>query len=401
MYILRLLLITLLILLPFGELLRFSIGNDIYIKPLDILAGCISIYLIVYLLYTKKFTQTIRWQLILFPAVGLLSLAINSIWLQPNELLASSLYLVRWIAYTGVLYTVLLLDTPFKSKLIYILFGVGLSFVLFGYIQYFFYSDIRHLVFLGWDDHMYRLFSTFYDPNYASAFLVLYLLYVSGLLYRSIQAKKRLTVIILSCVLIATFLAILLTYSRSGLLMLVVASIVFLILLRQIKLILGLIVALLVYILLVSPSFGVENTNLLRTASSGARLESYANAVTIYQDKPILGVGFNAYRYAQQEYGFRKENPKYPSNADAGVDNSFLFVLATTGILGFAAFLLIWETLLSSAFFHKRKARSIFAKVFIASTLGLFVSSLFINSLFFPPLLVWLWTLFGIVHEEA
>lgn len=396
----KLLLLSLLILLPFGELLRFNIGNNIYVKPLDIAACLLTLWLCIWLLYTKKFTQVFKWQLLLFPLVGLVSLAINSFQLSANEFVASSLYLLRWIGYLGVLFAVLQTDAGFKEIAAKVLLADGIVVVVIGYLQYLFYSDIRHLVNIGWDDHMHRLFSTFYDPNFAGAFLVLFTFYISSFIYQSIKEKKRNKSLLLAILLFATLLAVLLTFSRSALLMLIFGGITLLVFFKQKKLILALIGLLAAYVIIVSPVFYIENTNLFRAASTGARLETYGNAFTIYRDHPILGIGFNAYRYVQQDYGFRKEQPKYPSNADSGVDNSLLFVLATTGIVGFAAFLLMWETLISNAVQHFKKNGNLYAGVFIASALGLFINSLFINSLFFPPLVLWMWMLFGIIHQK-
>lgn len=397
---LKILTILLLFLLPFGELLRFPVGNNIYVKPLDITAGLLAVYLFSYLLYKRKLKDIFQWRIWLFPVIGLVSLLMYSFQLQTNEFIASLLYLIRFIAYICILYAVLQFDPGFKKRIQQILLLDGLAIVLVGYTQYFFYSDIRHLVSIGWDDHMYRLFSTFYDPNFAGAILVLYFLFSGGLLYAAISTKSHKKSIFLSAIVVLTLGAILLTFSRSALIMLLVGSMSLLVLLRQKKIIFVLLGILALYIVLISPRFYVENTNLFRTASSGARLETYANAFAIYQDRPLLGVGFNAYRYAQQEYGFREENPKYPSNADSGVDNSFLFVLATTGIVGFSAYLLFWGTLISSAIAHIRQRKNILGKVFLASVIGLFINAFVINSLFFPAILLWMLVLFGLLHQE-
>lgn len=400
MLVLKVLLIILLLLLPFGELLRFSIGNNIYIKPLDITAGLLFLYLLGYLTYKKRVHDMLQWRIWLFPSVGLLSLILNSFHLQTNEFIASLLYLIRLIAYIGIIFAVLQLDQRLKKKIEQLVFLDGLAIVLIGYFQYFFYSDIRHLIAIGWDEHMYRLFSAFYDPNFAGAILVLYLLFVAGLLYVSLTSKRRKESFFFSAVLLLTLGAIFLTFSRSALIMLVISSGTVLVLLNKKKLILGLFAILALYIIVISPRFYIENTNLFRTVSSEARLESYANAFAIYQDNPLFGVGFNAYRYAQHDYGFRNETPKYPSNADSGVDNSFLLVLATTGIIGFGAYLLFWGTLIANAIAHIRQKQSIRAKIFIASVVGLFINAFFINSLFFPAILLWVLVMFGLIHQE-
>src|SRR5207253_2275486 len=80
-----------------------------------------------------------------------------------------------------------------------------------------------------------------------------------------------------------------------------------------------------------SPKFYVENINYFRIHSSQARLANYSDALKIITDHPLLGVGFNTYRYAKLSYGIREGWTNAPSHADAGVDNSFFVVLFHAG----------------------------------------------------------------------
>ncbi len=49
-------------------------------------------------------------------------------------------------------------------------------------------------------------------------------------------------------------------------------------------------------------------------------------------------MGFNSYRYAQEHF-IPNGNSIEKSHAGAGTSNSYLFILATTGIVGLAAFI--------------------------------------------------------------
>jgi len=89
-------------------------------------------------------------------------------------------------------------------------------------------------------------------------------------------------------------------------------------------------------------SSNVENMNLFRRTSSLARLNNYSTAIKIITGHPLLGVGFNSYRYVKEMY-IKPGLGNIPSHADAGLDNSFLFILATTGIIGLLAYLFLWE----------------------------------------------------------
>lgn len=132
--------------------------------------------------------------------------------------------------------------------------------------------------------------------------------------------------------------------------------------------------------------FNIENINLFRIASSEARIDSAKNALTIIKSNLLTGVGFNSYRYAQIRYGIRKEQSAGTiSHADAGTDNSFLFVLATTGFVGLILYLFMWFKIFKIA-----------SALAIVSIFGVFIDSLFINSLFYPFVMLWLWIILAL-----
>ncbi|MBI3070128.1 MAG: O-antigen ligase family protein, partial [Candidatus Levybacteria bacterium] len=128
------------------------------------------------------------------------------------------------------------------------------------------------------------------------------------------------------------------------------------------------------------------------------RLESTGNAIAIFKDNPLIGVGFNAYRYAQYRYGFIKGENWQIVHSGAGTDNSFLFVLATTGIIGLISYLYLWWVILKKAYFEK--SSKIISGVVFASVAGLALNAFFINSLFFPFIMAWMWILLGLTESN-
>jgi O-antigen ligase len=413
MKLLKILIITSLIIFPFGELLRLDLANNITLKPLDLIAGAITVVWL--FIGSKKLTKQELWYYFLFPVIALIALLVSLIWLPPEHFLSSALYLVRWISYLGVFFAIKDLDKAFKKKIIPLLFIDGIIIVLLGYLQYFFFSSLKPLYYLGWDDHMYRLFSVFLDPNYTGALLVLYLLFLGGILYDLSNKKNRSSLKVslfkttivprnylltaVSITSIFTLIALFLTFSRSSLLMLLVGVSSFFILIGKKKYILILLTVLLVFIAIISSKFYVENINLLRKTSTNARIGNYEVAMSIIKDHPFLGIGFNTYRYAKEYYHIKSNWTNAPSHADAGVDNSFLFVLVTTGIVGLCAYFLLWWKLLRRAFIHFKKYKNGKAAVIIASGVGLFIHALFINSLFFPAIMFWMWVQMGLMEQ--
>ena len=400
MSLLKILLITLLVFLPFGEIIRIGIGNDIYVKPMDVIAVILAVWVCILYIKNVTFRKTLRWYYLLFPFVGLLSLGINSYWLHSSQWFASSLYLVRWVGYASIFLAIQYTNKPFRKILYTIAFIDGIALVLIGYLQYFLYSDLRNLIYLGWDDHRYRMFSSFFDPNFAGTMFVLYLIFIAGRLFDFTKTVKKRNKIVLSAIFLLTLIALLLTYSRGALVMLLVSSFTFLWLLQKKKFMVVLVGIIAIFLVSISPFFYLENVNLFRVASVNARIHANEDAFAVIAANPLIGVGFDSYRYAQEKYHFQKKPPKFPSHSDAGVDASLLFVLATTGIVGLVSYLYLWFRLVSKARNVYKKEMNMLAAVTIASSAGLFINALFINSLFYPAVMLWMWMLFGFIEEK-
>lgn len=399
MKILEALVLVLLFFIPLGELARVDFGNDLVFKALDLVSAALFLTWLLMCIYKREFPSQAKLVSI-FPIIGLLSLSLNSLWLKPTELLISSFYLIRWVSYASLFVIVSGFDKGFKKIISYCLFIGGLFIVVAGYAQYFFYPDLHPLFYLGWDIHMYRMFSTFLDPNFTGAFLVLYGLFVSGLILQEVRRGRFKISVFLMGILVLTFVAVFLTFSRSALVMLVVGFVVFLILIKRKRLIFVVLAAILLFAIIASPKFNVENINLFREASSKARLDNYSLALKLALDRPILGVGFNSYRYAKRSYGIASGWTNAPSHADAGVDNSFLFVLVTTGILGLSAYLWMWIGILQRAFRLYRYKLNIWPVVVVSSIISLFINSFFINSLFYSAIMFWVWIFVGLMWER-
>ena len=258
MRLLKVLFICLLILFPFGEVLRFDIGNNISLKPSDVVAVLLCLTTAYVYLRNKLFQKSLKWYYFFFPIVSLISLFVNSYWLQTNEFLTSFLYWLRWISYMSIFFAVLIFDTSFRKKIIKFLIIDGLLVLLAGYIQFFFYPSLRDLFYLGWDEHLYRMFSTFLDPNFVGAFFVLYLIFIATMLFHNVQKWERWRIISSILILALALVAIFLTYSRSALLMLVLSGITLFILLNKKKYILYLLGTIVAFIIIISPFFNTD-----------------------------------------------------------------------------------------------------------------------------------------------
>lgn len=385
-----------LIFFPFGELIRIPLGNDIIVKPLDISVGLTTLSYAIYLLTNKK---KLKGKLYIyglsFIGIAMLSLIYNSFSLSANEFLTSFSYLVRWVLYFGIYFVSVSFDQKFKYWVFKFLMGAGSSILLLGFVQYLWYPDLRNLYYLGWDEHLYRLFSTFLDPNFTGAFFVLFFLFVLSMFAKSINVSQKILLAILSAL---TILGILLTYSRSAYLMLLVSGGLFLVLQKKFKIILGLGVILIIFALASTQFASSEGTKLIRTASSISRIDSDKKAIGIITSHPVLGVGFNAYRYILQKENLQNSTKALEQHANSSPDTSLLFVLVTTGVLGLSAYLYLYITILKNAYKVFKKGNILGLYVF-SCMIGFLVNSVFINSLFYPFIMLWMWVLIGLTES--
>ncbi len=399
MGILEILIIISLLLFPLGELVRIEIFKNTILHPIDISISLLSIYWIYLQIKNKKniFKAEGAKPIIIFSAVALISLLANLRWLKTNEFITSIMYLIRWLLFASVYFAIKDTRLHFKKKiLIKLLVLIGLVVLILGLTQFFFYSNLISLYKFGWDKHIYRIFSVFLDPNFAGTFFVLYLLFIGSKAFDSLKIKKYKLVFLYSTIASISLVAIYMTYSRSALFMLLVSSTIFLFLIRMKKLILPIIAITILYVYIVSPNFYIENTNLFRVNSSKERIKSAQIVIQVIEKNPVFGVGFNAYRYALIKYNFRTPKTLYPSHADAGTDNSFLFILATSGIVGLLTYLSIFFMLFRKIYKKARGGKNMLAAAVFSSGIGLIVNAQFINSLFFWPIMFWMWTILSI-----
>lgn len=377
---------------PLSQLTRITFGF-VSFTLVDITVATGALFWIV----TKLIHKDIVWSKqvggsLLATGAFCLSLFVSSFFVPLSVVEIGALYIVRFVAYTCLFFIVRDQKVWIKKHIRLWLFWGGLLLVGLGFLQFFLYPSLRNLIYAGWDEHFYRMFSTFLDPNFFGVFLVCFFLFVVTL---TLSAKKISRVWYLAC-LSLVFVAILLTYSRTALVALVVGLSVLLLkrISKRAMLIFlsgGMVVAVVVILLIGRKA---EGNDFFRATSSSARIGDAKNAMSIYVEHPLLGVGFNTYRYAQYKYGFMKGSPTQEDHGASGADTSLLFVLATSGIIGFGCFLYFLYTFFCLV--QKDTTR-------LALSVGcsLLIGSLFVNALFYPSILVFVWILLGVTDYSG
>ncbi len=409
---------------PLGNLGRFSLAflglenvnvylND-FLLPLLIFVFLTQVFVV----KKKFFLPPLSGMLLLFIGAAFLSLLNAQRWLEGKEFLISLLYLVRWVEYAFLYPITFYLARFFFSRnkgrqelLFHFLLGAIFIFALLGIMQFVFFPDFSRYVAHGWDPHYYRLLSTFFDPNFAGIFLLLGFNLVLARLLQEGANFSRSQKLIYPLLAFVFFLAIVLTFSRSSYLAFLTA-IFFLGLFKSRQLLFFfLFLALLAYLTIPKVRLRVEGAVHL-DVTARARIADWRKTAVIIRDHPFLGVGFNAFRYAQIRYGYfrNQRGLEIPSgHAGAGADSSFLFVAATTGLGGFLLYFLFWWRCWWQSFRNYWRQRTLpstatnsaLQLALIISIPALMIQSQFVNSLFFPWIMAWNWILIALAHADS
>jgi putative inorganic carbon (HCO3(-)) transporter len=391
-----------------GQVFRIGLSDGLVIQLTDLLVFLAVAAWTIRELYHKRlrhhFNHPYTRPIVLFLSIGLLSLLVNLTWLSWTQMFISSLYLIRWGNYALVFYEVKSFPKEKRKKIIHALLISSVLLIFAGYLQYFFYPNLKVLYHLGWDDHLYRMFSTLLDPNFAAATFSLICLLALSYLFSRKRIFDR-SFFGAAVLFLFSFIALLLTYSRGGFLTFAAGCMVLFVLLKKRVYLFCFLTLLLLGIFLLPKNLHSAGVELWRTASIFARTEAAQQALHIFADHPILGVGFDSFRYAQKHYHYAAGNNWEVSHSGGGTDNSLVFVLATAGLVGFISYLYLWSTILMRSYSAYKIGTVMtwdktLTLVILSSIGALFVNSFFINSLFYTQIIFWIWILLGLVEKE-
>ncbi len=369
---------------PLGQLTKLPLGiPGISIYLHDLMIVLLDIILLFGLLKKKlPFKLNFFDKLIIcFILILLFSWLINlKRWGSGNSFLGL-LYWLRWTSYSGIYFGVKQLAKKYKNqwgiRAKKLIIGSGVSTAIIGLAQYILIPDLRFMKFFNWDDHYYRLVGTFFDPAFIGIIITLTILF----LLITVQKKN----FNLYCLLVILSISLFLTYSRSSYLALFAGLFLFSVIRKRIKLF---IVAVVfgIGVMHFLPRYSGESTNVGRFSTIFSRLDNYHQSFLIAKENYLLGVGFNNTRLIKKEKGYLSDNFLL-SHSGSGVDNSFLFVAITSGIIGILLFITFY------IFIIRNKLLSI---LFIP----LIIHAQFNNTLFYPWILIWQWLILGSFFKD-
>ncbi|HSX19399.1 MAG TPA: O-antigen ligase family protein [Candidatus Saccharimonadales bacterium] len=303
------------------------------------------------------------------------------------EVVSASLFLLRFMLYFSLAIIVpnIIKKGEVENWLKAIL-AIGVIYTVIGFFQILIFPDLTFLSAYGWDPHQSRIVSTFLDPNFSGGFLTIPLALSLSLFLKTTKKIYLLVSLIL-------FTGIVLTFSRSSYLAALAALSAIGLLKSPKLLIVFLMISFMSYLVIpqvrvrIMGAFAVDET-------SQARIESWQKALVIFQKYPVFGVGFNTYRYAQEREGFFTFEDPLGGHSGGGVDSSILLVAATTGIIGLISYLLLLFSMVKK--FANGAGKSALHLGALASVLALIIHSQFVNSLFFPQIMIFLWFMLGL-----
>lgn len=355
-----------------GQLMSLSRGGALNLYFFDIFLIFTNIFLFYYILRRGKFK--VNFPLITFSFFFIFSILLtlsNTYFLDILSQIQVYSYLLRFTSYFIFGYFIF---TLLENNLVYLKDIKEILIINFFYLsilnllQFTFLNNMTDLAKFGWDPHIGRLTGSFLDPNFLAFYLVLY--FLVNEFFLKIKYIEYLVVF-----------SIFLTLSRNGIL---VFLLLFLIInLRNIKKI-GILTLFIILFTLVNSTFMARFESFSDSNdSSYLRIVSWKEGIKIFGFSGFNGVGFNNYKNSGEFFHiFSREDTV--KNSSTSNDSSLIFVLVTLGFFGL--FLIL--CLLSSFIYDGKLIYLNFLVI-----LGLLLNSFFINSLFYPQISMFLFTI--------
>ncbi len=396
-----------------GQLARLSLGTDnrggsaIIATDVVVIAMCIA-WLWRKMVIERKFkipplTAPIQIFLVV-TAVSALAGIINIVTLIPPDIktiVVSISYFIRFVAYAMlyfITYEFLAQKPEHRSFLFNCIFVTSILVSIGGFIQLIVMPDFTaYAIAAGWDPHVDRLLGTFFDPNFIGSYFAFILALGMGMYPTCTKRHKILIAIsILFC-----SVALLLTFSRTGYVAFLAAFFIIGMLRSPKLLIIG--TACIALGLVASPRAVQRITDGLSVDETGLkRVYSWDKGTRILASHPVFGVGYNNLATIQDYYSLVDE---FDVNNRGGLENSLLTVFVTTGVFGGLAYIWLWICTfkLTLQMWLRKSVSMAWRNQALAIGCGLLafiISSIFMNSLLYPFILVHIWIASALIPDQ-
>lgn len=352
----------------------FIIGNlltvfapSIRVSFLDISVVGLSLW--TFVRYRREVSRPSVRPAVFFVGVSVLLIGLRYILRVQQSPVSELLYIGRWAAYAMLFPLFLSVPLPRLKTAVATLFWGGVVMAGIGLVQVVVYPYLRNLWYVGWDPHLNRVFSTLFDPNFSG------ILFVLTLMLGGSMRRTRFWWIGMA----VTAVALLLTYSRSSYIAAIVSTILYFGLKRNGKV--GVIALCLFLGAVILAPRGSEGQNILRMASTTARIGSTIVGWQRFLSSPLMGTGF--IHHTDEATVIMRTN---------GVDMSLLYIASSVGLIGLSVYLLVLVEWMRIVRGHP---------LAVSSLTAVMVHSLFTNSLLYPFVMAWIWLILAAVKRGA
>jgi O-antigen ligase len=381
-----------------GELYRLNIGPESGVLLTDFaIPAFVAAYFLAggFRTWYKDIPKSFYWFLA-FASISLIGLLLSLTFLEPDQVMTGAMYWVRTVSYGvfGLFAYQELKKTQSSFSVLQVVFIAASILVVLGFAQLVFFPDLAWLVQDGWDPHRDRLVSSWIDPNFIGGFFALIFVLFLPFVFK-IKNKKQRYFLIFALLIIET--ALFFTFSRSAYLAFFAG--VFLVSMLSKKR--AFFIVLLIFVAQLGlSSYGASRVmsaveNRTEDPTANFRIQSWKDAIKLTSEKPLFGYGYNNLATIKTERDLLRSESDHSAS---GSDSSLLTVLATGGILGFIPFFLFY--LFSFIEAAKRRKEAI-ALGFMGVIAVLFVHSIFVNSLLFPPMMIFFWASWAIFQASS
>lgn len=331
---------------------------------------------------TTRLTPFLLW--------SLFTLAINAPSLAIPDLAVAFAYWVRLSAYLLLVPALVILASQSKTRAW--MFQVAVISVVFicilGLVQVWLRPDLSFLVSQGWDPHQGRLVSTWLDPNFVGGLLAIAL----PVSIAAFKKKPAVSLVVTSLIVIS----LILTQSRTSILALGAGALLIAPLIigkiqkgkstkRAVQAIATVavicVVGLTSFVFLKDRLIGVIEID----PTVSLRVQSLAAAWPLLETHAAIGVGYNAYQFAAQQAGLIGD---FSIHSRAGLDNTWMTLWVTTGIIGLVLFLWPWIYIVKKLIRNWVAGKQVLSITVAASLVILAIHANAINSFIYAHIMI-------------
>jgi len=325
----KILLILTFFLFSLGQLGRVSFFNQqVNFYLYEVLMGILLLFYFLKLEFTplKKLFDSQQW--IFWGFIYLLiSFFVKFFDYSLFENIVSFLYLLRLFFYF-LFFTYLYFYYQKKEKKDLVLGFLIFSFltIIFSFVQFFLYPNLRNLAYLGWDVHQNRVFGVFFDTSVAASIYGLFFLF--WLNYKNTRYLWLLPPL---------FLLLYFTYSRFVIFSFFLTLFLFFLKKSSLRYFFITLVFL-IFLLIFFPQKSGVGVNLNRFFSIEARIKENILGIEMGLKNLLFGIGYNRIRFFRQKNNFLWQSDFNIYHGASSFQSTYVTLFVATGVVGLLFF---------------------------------------------------------------